>query len=81
MVRSVLPEELDSQAFKISLATLDKSIEIKCGDLVILAEVEEYGKNMGNFDEEAQPFEHIPPIEDYGITHNSYTDEVHAMPD
>ena len=52
-VRSVLPEELDSQAFKTRLSTLDKSIEIKYGDLATLSEVQEYGEKMGNFDEEA----------------------------
>ena len=41
-VRSVLPEELDSQAFKTRLATLDKSIDIKWGDTVTLSKVEEY---------------------------------------
>ena len=39
-VRSVLPEELDSQDLKTRLATLDKSIEIKCGDTVTLSEVD-----------------------------------------
>ena len=39
-VRSVLPEELDSQSFNKRLATLDKSIEIKCSDSVTLSEVE-----------------------------------------
>ena len=78
---SLLPEELDYQAFKTSLATLYHSIVIKCGDPVTLSEVEEYGKKMGNFDEEAQPFKHRLPIDDGGITHNSYDDEVHAIPD
>ena len=81
MVRSVLPEELYSQDFKKRLATLYKSIEIKCGDTASLSEVEEYGKKMGNFDEEAQPFKHRLPIDDGGITHNSYDDEGHAIPD
>ena len=57
-LRSVLSEEMDSQAFMKRLSTLYKRIELKCGNPVTLAEVEEYGKNMGNFDEEAQPFEH-----------------------
>ena len=57
-LRSVLSEDLDSQAFKKILSTLYKSIEIKCGNIVTLAEVEEYGDNMGNFDEEVQPFKH-----------------------
>ena len=80
-VRSVLPEELDSQYFKTRLSTLDKSIEINFGDPVNLAEVEEYGEKMGNFDEESQPFEHRLPIDDDAITHNSCADEGHAMPD
>ena len=80
-VRSVLPEELDSQAFKTRLSTLDKSIEIKYGDLATLSEVQEYGEKMGNFDEEAQKFEHRLPIDDYGITHNSCADKGHAIPD
>ena len=46
-----------------------------------LAEVEEYGKNMGNFDEESQPFEHRLPIDDDGIIHNRCADEGHAIPD
>ena len=80
-VRSVLPEELDYQAFKTRLAKLDKIIEIKCGDPVTLAEVEDYGEKMGNFDEEAQPFENRLPIDDNGITHNSYANEGHEIPD
>ena len=36
---------------------------------------------MDNFDEEAQPFEHRHTIDDDGITHNSCTDEGHAIPD
>ena len=61
MVRSVLPKELDSQAFKARLVTLDKSIEVKCGDPATLAEEEEYGEKIGNFDEESKPFEHRHP--------------------
>ena len=75
------PVKCNSRQQRKSSTIKVEIIEIKCGYPVTLDEVEEYGENMGNFDEEAQPFEHIPPIEDYGITHNSYTDEVHAMPD
>ena len=80
-VRSILPDELDYQDFKTRLATLDNIIEIKCGDPVTLAEVEEYGENMVKFDEEAQLFEHRLLIDDDGITDNSCADERHAMPD
>ena len=45
------------------------------------AEVEDYSEKMGNFDEEAQPFEHRLTIDDDGITHNRYADEVHTMSD
>ena len=45
-VRYILPEELDYQAFNTRIATLDKSIEIKCGDPVTLYEVEEYVDKM-----------------------------------
>ena len=61
LVRSALPKELDSQAFKARLVTLDKSIEVNCGDPATLAEVEEYGDKIGNFDEESKPFEHRHP--------------------
>ena len=36
---------------------------------------------MVNFDEESQPLKHRLPIDYDGITHNSYVDEGHAMPD
>ena len=80
-VRSVLSEELDFQAFKTRLATLDKKIEIKHGDPATLAEVEDSVEKMGNFDEEAHLFEHRLQIDDDGINHNSYADEGHAISD
>ena len=80
-VISILNEELDSQAFKKNLSTLDKRIEIKCGDPATLSEIDEYGENMGNFDVEVQPFEHRLPIDDEGIKNNSCADKGHAIPD